>query len=127
VDELFAVEIEPEVRDWLESLPAKHFLKVDEYVGLLAEYAAALGEPYARYVGDGVRELRPTLDGAAIRITYWLTPSRTAVLLTVFRKTKMREEAEVKRAKLAQKTCEAEHGPAHEEFVRIIEKGEAEK
>jgi hypothetical protein len=123
VEELFTIE--PEVRDWLETLPAKHFLKVDEYVGLLGEYAVTLGEPYARYLGDGVRELRPTLDGAAIRITYWLTPNRTAILLTVFRKTKMREDAEVKRAKLAQKICEAEHGPAHMEFIRIIEEGEA--
>ncbi|MFF3468122.1 type II toxin-antitoxin system RelE/ParE family toxin [Streptomyces sp. NPDC002619] len=95
--------------------------------GLLAEHAAALGEPYARYLGDGVRELRPTLDGAAIRITYWLTPNRTAVLLTVFRKTRMREDAEVRRAKLAQKVCEAEHGPAHEEFIRTIEEGEVEQ
>ncbi|MCD9875424.1 type II toxin-antitoxin system RelE/ParE family toxin [Streptomyces guryensis] len=124
MESLYAVEIEPEVRAWLESLPAKHFLKVDEYVGLLAECAATLGEPYARHLGDGVRELRPTLDGAAMRITYWLTPNRTAVLLTVFRKTKMREDAEVQRAKHAQKTCEAEHSPAHEEFVRIIEEGE---
>jgi ethanolamine ammonia-lyase small subunit len=31
----------------------------------------------------------------------------------------MREEAELKRAKQAQKVCEAEQGPAHEEFVRI--------
>jgi hypothetical protein len=127
VDVLFTIELEPEVRDWLEALPAKHFLKVDEYVGLLAEHAAALGEPYARYLGDGVRELRPTLDGAAIRITYWLTPNRTAVLLTVFRKTRMREDAEVRRAKLAQKVCEAEHGPAHEEFIRTIEEGEVEQ
>lgn len=124
---LYAIEIEPEVRAWLESLPSKHFLKVDEYVGLLAEHAALLGEPYARHLGDGVRELRPTLDGASMRITYWLTPSRTAVLLTAFRKTKMREEAEVKRAMLAKKICEAEHGPAHEEFVRIIERGEIER
>jgi hypothetical protein len=127
VETLFTIELEPEVRDWLEALPAKHFLKVDEYVGLLAEHAAALGEPYARYLGDGVRELRPTLDGAVIRITYWLTPNRTAVLLTVFRKTRMREDAEVKRAKLAQKVCEAEHGPAHEEFIRVIEEGEVER
>lgn len=127
MDALFAIELEPEVRDWLEALPAKHFLKVDEYVGLLAEHAAALGEPYARHLGGGVRELRPTLDGAAIRITYWLTPDRTAVLLTVFRKTRMREEAEVERAKLAQKICEAEHEPAHEEFVRVIERGEVER
>ncbi|MGW9026814.1 type II toxin-antitoxin system RelE/ParE family toxin [Streptomyces sp. NPDC055722] len=83
-------------------MPAKHFLKIDEYVGLLAEHAAALGEPYARCLGDGVRELRPTLDGAAIRITYWLTANRTAVLRAVFRKTRMREDAEVTRAKLAQ-------------------------
>lgn len=127
MDALFAIEVEPEVRDWLEALPAKHFLKIDEYVGLLAEHAAALGEPYARYLGDGVRELRPTLDGAAIRITYWLTPSRTAVLLTVFRKTRMREDTEVRRARLAQKVCEAEHGPAHEEFIRTIEEGEVEQ
>jgi hypothetical protein len=38
----------------------------------------------------------------------------------------MREEAEVRRAKLAQKICEAEHGPAHEEFVRVSEEGEVE-
>jgi len=127
VDTLFTIELEPEVRGWLETLPAKHFLKVDEYVGLLAEHAIALGEPYARHLGGGLRELRPTLDGTAIRITYWLTPSRTAVLLTVFRKTRIREEAEVRRARIAQQSCEAHHGPAHEEFVRIIDEGEAER
>ncbi|WP_433527533.1 type II toxin-antitoxin system RelE/ParE family toxin [Nocardia pseudovaccinii] len=100
---------------------------MEEYVGLLAERAETLGEPFARYLGDGVRELRPTLDSAAIRITYWLAPGRRAVLLTVFRKTKMREDAEVKRAKLAQQTCQAEHEPAHEEFVRMIEKGELDR
>ncbi|HZO70323.1 MAG TPA: type II toxin-antitoxin system RelE/ParE family toxin [Kribbellaceae bacterium] len=124
MDRLYTIELEPEVRDWLQALPAKHFLKIDEYVGLLAEYAASLGEPYARHLGDGVRELRPTLDGAAMRITYWLTPDRTAVLLTVFRKTRMREENEVERARRAKKVCEAEHGPAHDEFVRTIEEGE---
>jgi hypothetical protein len=50
VDALFTIELEPEVRDWLEALPAKHFLKIDEYVGLLAEHAAALGEPYPHYL-----------------------------------------------------------------------------
>lgn len=127
VHQLFAIELEPEVRDWLQALPAKHFLKVDEYVSLLAEYATGLGEPYARYLGDGLRELRPTLDGADIRITYWLTSDRTAVLLTVFRKTRMREDVEVERAQRAKKVCEAEHGPAHDEFVRTVENGEVER
>ncbi|WP_338059650.1 hypothetical protein [Streptomyces nanshensis] len=44
--------------------------------------------------------------------------------MTVFRKTKMREDAEVQRAKLAQKTCAAEHGAAHDEFARTVEEGE---
>ncbi|WP_337796475.1 type II toxin-antitoxin system RelE/ParE family toxin [Kribbella sandramycini] len=82
--------------------------------------------PYARHLGEGVRELRPTLDGAAMRITYWLAPGRRVVLLTVFRKTRMREDSEVKRALQAKKVCEAEHGPAHDEFVRSIEAGEVE-
>ncbi|GAA3088814.1 hypothetical protein GCM10010530_13270 [Kribbella aluminosa] len=64
MDRLYAIELEPEVRAWLESLPARHFLKVEEHVGLLAEQASPLGE-----------------------------------------------------------TCEAEHGPAPEEVVRIIERG----
>lgn len=46
------------------------------------------------------------------------------MLLTVFRKTKAREDAEVKRAIGAKMVCEAEHGPAHDEFVRVIDKGE---
>jgi ribosome-binding protein aMBF1 (putative translation factor) len=34
-----------------------------------------------------------------------------------------REDAEVERAKLAQKVCAAEHGPAHDEFLRVVEEG----
>jgi hypothetical protein len=40
------------------------------------------------------------------------------VLLTVFRKTRGAEVAEVERAFLAQKECEARHGVAHEVFER---------
>jgi hypothetical protein len=32
-------------------------------------------------------------------LTYWLAPERRIVLLTVFRKTRMREDAEAKQAK----------------------------
>ncbi len=37
VSEMFTIEIEIEVRDWLEALPARHFLEAEEYFGLLAE------------------------------------------------------------------------------------------
>lgn len=64
--------------------------------------------PYTRHLGGKVRELRFHLLAQRPRITYWLAPSRRIILLTVFRKTRNAEEAEVARALQAQKTCEAE-------------------
>jgi hypothetical protein len=40
------------------------------------------------------------------------------VLLTVFRKTRSAETAEVERAVQAQKTCEVMHGVAHDSYER---------
>ena len=55
---LYEVEIEPEVRSWLAGLGHRNFGRVDFLVGLLAEHAEDLGEPYARHLGGKVRELR---------------------------------------------------------------------
>ncbi|MFJ4694075.1 type II toxin-antitoxin system RelE/ParE family toxin [Streptomyces sp. NPDC088766] len=112
------IELEPEVRFRLEHLSAQHCRQVEEKVDLLVEKPTTLGEPHSRNLGEGVRELRFVLSGCATRVTYWLAPRRRIVLLTVFRKTRMRKDAEVKRARLAKERCEAEHGPAHDEFTR---------
>ncbi|WP_370102367.1 hypothetical protein [Streptacidiphilus sp. MAP12-20] len=54
-----------------------------------------------------------------LRISYWLAPGRRLVLMTVFRRTRMREDAEVKRARTVKQTCEASHSsPAHETCSR---------
>jgi phage-related protein len=87
-------------------------------VGLLAEHAEDLGEPYSRHLGGRVRELRFHLLRQQTRVTYWLAPGRRVILLTVFRKTPGAETAEVARAVQAQKICEAEHGTAHQMFDR---------
>ena len=63
-----------------------------------------------------LRELRFHLLAQQPRITYQLAPGRRIILLTVFRKTRYAEAAEVACALLAQKTCEAEHVPAHDTF-----------
>jgi hypothetical protein len=120
---LYRVEVEPEVRAWLERLSDRDFGRVDFLVGLLAERAADLGEPYTRHLGGKVRELRFHLLAQQPRVTYWLAPGRRVILLTVFRKTRSSETAEVARALQAQKTCEADHGPADETFDRRV--GEA--
>ena len=46
------VELEPEVRDWLEQLPVEKFATVAFYVDLLSEEGPLLGEPYTRQL-DG--------------------------------------------------------------------------
>jgi hypothetical protein len=105
------VELEPEVRDWLEALPTSQFASVAFYVDLLAERGPLLGEPYTRQLDGKLRELRFHVDGRSVRVTYWIASGRRIVLLTVFAKTRMREPAEVERARRAMARCLAqEHG-----------------
>lgn len=126
MDAGWEIEIEPEVRHWLDNLSDRDYLQAEHAAERLLAAPTTLSEPYARHLGDGLRELRFMLghDSQAIRLTYWLAPGRRIVLLTVFRKTKMREEAEVDRAKQVRKVCEAEQHTAHDEFTRTITKGE---
>jgi hypothetical protein len=75
-DRLFRVEAEPEVRDWLAGLSDRDFGRVDFLVGLLAERAEDLGEPYIRHLGGKVRELRFHLLARQSRITTGSRPGR---------------------------------------------------
>ena len=118
---LYAIEIEAEVRSWLSALSDRDFGRIDFLVGLLADRAEDLGEPYTRHLGGKVRELRFHLLAQQTRVTYWLAPGRRVILLTVFRKTRGAETAEVARALQAQKRCEAEHGPAYDTFDREVQ------
>ncbi len=72
---------------------------------LLAERGPLLGEPHTRQLDGKLRELRFYLDEDAVRVTYWIASGRRIVLLTVFRKTRMREEREVDRARRAFRRC----------------------
>jgi hypothetical protein len=109
------VELEPEVRDWLEPLPTAQFGTAAFHIDLLAEEGVLLGEPYARQLYGKLRELRFYLDRQAVRITYWITVDRRIVLLTVFPKTRMRERREVERALRALIRCVDEAHTAEEE------------
>lgn len=113
---LYVIELEPEVRAWLGTLALADYRAVERFADRLAVEGPLLPFPLASHLGDGLRELRI----GSFRITYWLAPGRRAVLLTVFRKTKMRQTEEVLRAQRARKVCEAEHPPAgeHETYSR---------
>lgn len=99
------VELEPEVRKWIEDLPVASFARVAFYVDLLAEEGTLLGEPYTKQLDGKLRELRFHLDEFAVRITYWIAPGRRIVLLTVFHKTRTRDGREVERARRAMRRC----------------------
>jgi hypothetical protein len=114
----YIVEIEPEVRQWLDSLSDHDYGRAEFYADLLADNAETLGEPYSRHLDGKVRELRFHLQRQQVRITYWLGPGRRVILLTVFYKTQRSEVAEVDRALMVQKECEADHGHAKDVYDR---------
>ncbi len=124
--ERYEIELEAEVRQWLESLPPADYLRVMKLADLLADHAETLGEPQTRHLRGKLRELRFSLHSREQRITYWLAPGRRIVMLTVFHKTRMRESAEVDRAHKAQQRCEEAHRPAdsHEIYDRPIKEDE---
>jgi hypothetical protein len=55
---LYDFELEPEVRDWLDSLGDSDFRRVDEVCGLLAEKGSELGGPWSDHLEGPVWELR---------------------------------------------------------------------
>jgi ribosome-binding protein aMBF1 (putative translation factor) len=106
------VELEPEVRAWLEDLATPHFRNRGVLHRSSGGAGPLLSEPYIRRLDGKLRELRFHLEREAMRITYWIAPDRRIVLLTVFRKTRMREPREVERARLALARCMAEQHTA---------------
>jgi hypothetical protein len=68
---LHDVELEPEVRDWLDSLSDSDYKRVDEVCGMLAEKGTELGGPWSDHLDGPVWELRIRLRDVAARIRYW--------------------------------------------------------
>lgn len=114
----YNVELEPEVREWLDDLTLADYRTVEFHADRLADEPTTLGEPYSRHLQGPARELRFHLGRSAWRVSYWLAPQRRVVLLTVFRKTKGRESAEVERAVAAQRVCEEQHRAAAHVYDR---------
>jgi|HubBroStandDraft_1064217.scaffolds.fasta_scaffold101609_2 phage-related protein len=113
----WSVELEPDVRQWLESLPARAFAIAAVNVDRLADQGARLRMPHSRNLGGGLHELRFDLDHVAVRVTYLLPGDHRTVLLTQFRKQRDNERQEVARAQRALQRCVAERHDAEETEV----------
>ena len=101
------MELEPEVRDWLEGLDDQRWARAVFHLDLLEERGVLLGQPYTRQLAGKLRELR-FYCAERVRITYWVGSGRRIIMLTVFTKTRTRETAEVERAAVAMARCQAE-------------------
>lgn len=110
-----SVELEPEVRSWLASLPASDFGHVAFYIDLLAARGVLLSEPHTRQLAGKLRELRFYIGSTRYRISFYVARPRRIILLTVFAKSAKREEGEICRAVAAMNRCVAEGHTAEEE------------
>jgi len=99
------VELEPEIVAWRRTLGDEDRAALDFNIDRLAVAGPLLSEPYTRQLLGKLRELRFYVGGQQTRITYFIAPGRRIVLLTVFRKTRPREAAEIRRAYAAMERC----------------------
>ena len=112
---MWAIELEPEVEDWLDELAPKQFGAVAFHIDRLAAHGSALRMPISRSLDDGLFELRFDLERQAFRSTYYFAAVRRIVLLTVFRKQRMNERHETNRAREAKARCVREGHSAEED------------
>ncbi|WP_040494019.1 type II toxin-antitoxin system RelE/ParE family toxin [Ilumatobacter nonamiensis] len=112
---MWSVEVEPEVEQWIDNRTNKEFAAVLPHIERLADRGSQLRMPASRSLGSGLLELRFDLQRVAWRITYFFASDRRIVLLTVFRKQRQNERAEVQRARRAMERCIAEGHTAEED------------
>ena len=112
-----SIELEAEVAEWVEALPAAEFGRAEFYIDLLAERGPLLDQPYTRQLRGKLRELRFYLGARseAVRLSYWIASGRRIILLTVFRKQRRHERAEIERAYKAMQRCIEEKHVAEED------------
>ena len=102
--DLYDFELEPEVRDWLDSLSNSNFKRVDEVCGMLAQRGTELGGPWSDHLEGAVWEMRMKGRDGIARAAYVTASGQRVVVVHVFtkktQKTPRREiETALKRAK----------------------------
>lgn len=114
-DVTWAVELEPEVEQWLDTLSPTEFALTLPHIERLAERGNRLRMPASKPLGDGLFELRLDLGPVAWRIPFFFVAGRRIVLLTVFRKQRMNERTQITRARAAMARCIAVGHTAEED------------
>lgn len=92
-----------DIQEYLKELQNKNdkdsrikFNKITAYINLLSEYGLELGNPYIKFIEEGIWELRPVRD----RIFFACLENNTFILLNMFLKqTQKTSKREIEKAK----------------------------
>lgn len=95
------VILSAEVTRWYQRLSIRELAQADQALQRLAAKGIELAMPHNRYLSEKLWELRFRCGQVNQRITYTADPSRQIVTLTVFRKQRDNERAEIRRARNA--------------------------
>ncbi len=103
------VELHDEIVDWMDSLDDDEWDRTVVVIDRLAALGSSARMPLSWSLGEGLFELRFTLEPTARRITYRFTKDGRIVLLTTFRKQRNNERTEISRARKAAEDCAREN------------------
>lgn len=78
------------VKEFLDSLPKKLRDKAMYSLKLLYEYGNTLREPYSKYLGEGIFELRVKFSSDIIRLFYFFYADKNVVVTNGFIKKTMK-------------------------------------
>ena len=74
------------IEEFLNNLEPKMRAKVLRNLDLLNEYGPALREPYSKFLGDGLFEVRTQFDGNITRVLYFFISGKSIILTNGFTK-----------------------------------------
>ena len=88
------------VKAFLDSLENRSRAKASVMLSLLSEFGNDLREPYSKYIGDGIFELRIKQSNNHVRILYFFFTGKKIILTNGFiKKTAKTPPSEIKLAK----------------------------
>lgn len=99
------MELHEEIVEWMSSLNTTEWNRTVIVIDRLADLGSMARMPFSRALGDGLFEVRFSLNSTARRITYRFTKDKRVILLTTFRKQRNNERSETNRARQTAAEC----------------------
>ncbi|MBO4537496.1 MAG: type II toxin-antitoxin system RelE/ParE family toxin [Erysipelotrichaceae bacterium] len=89
------------VEEFMRRLDKKTKAKIEMIMDLLEEYGNGVGEPYSKYLKDGIFKIRASYNSNAVRILYFFYYGKRIIMTNGFvKKTRKTPPKEIEVAKM---------------------------